>query len=302
LADSCKTINATVQALAEIHRYTPSPRIRLTYNPQPFTEEPPSAPEIKKVGWFAKLFRRMRERIEQENRKRRNDYDVAHAAWQRRKAWSQEQEQARKKFIEQDVFSNVGAMESWLEENLSEIEWARETIVSFDISADGKQISIDVDLPEIEQMPTKTASLPAKGYKISMKHLSGTQLQRQYMWHVHGIGFRIIGEAFSDLPTVAEVVLSAYSQRPNPATAEVQDEYPFNPLVGSSNLPPPTTESNGCPVHGLSQLKESHSGGRCVTVKVRGEEPEQRVRDTGSSRCIQRRPARWRSRDSRAAE
>jgi len=90
---------------------------------------------------------------------------------------------------------------------------------------------MDVDLPEIEDMPRRTAAVPARGYKVSVKDMSPTQVQRLYMRHVHGVGFRIIGEAFADLPRLNEIVLSAYSQRADPSTAQVRDEYLYSVRV-----------------------------------------------------------------------
>jgi len=41
----------------------------------------------------------------------------------------------------------------------------------------------------------------------------------------HGTVFRAIGEAFFVLPQLQEVVASAYSQRPDPATGNIRDDY-----------------------------------------------------------------------------
>jgi hypothetical protein len=171
------------------------------------------------------LFKSVRARREQENARRQANYGAALNEWQKRKAEHDAKELKRKQFIEEDILHDVSAMDAWLEENLGAIEWPRETIVSFDITADGERISLDVDLPEIEHMPTKTASLPARGYKVSLKPMSQTQLQQLYIRHIHAVAFRIIGEAFADLPKLREVTLSGYSQRPDAATARLNDEY-----------------------------------------------------------------------------
>jgi hypothetical protein len=55
-----------------------------------------------------------------------------------------------------------------------------------------------------------------------------TQIQKLYMRHVHGIGFRLAGEAFAASPVIEQVVLSAYSQRPNKATGQIGDEYLYS--------------------------------------------------------------------------
>jgi hypothetical protein len=74
-------------------------------------------------------------------------------------------------------------------------------------------------------MPHRIATVPQQGYRLSVKEMSPSQVHRLYMSHVHGIGFRIIGEIFSAQQDSREVVLSAYSQRSNPAIGTNQDEY-----------------------------------------------------------------------------
>ena len=80
-------------------------------------------------------------------------------------------------------------------------------------------------------MPHRTATVPQRGYRLSVKEMSPNQLLRLYMSHVHGIGFRLIGEIFSALQDSREVILSAYSQRNNPATGMIQDDYLYSVRV-----------------------------------------------------------------------
>ena len=122
-------------------------------------------------------------------------------------------------------------MEIVLEESLMDIIWPRETIVSAEIRDGGRLVMIDVDLPEIDELPEKTAKLPARGYKLSVKELTSTRRQQLYMRHVHGIGFRVLGEIFHVLPAVNEVVLSGYTQQSNKATGEIQDQYVYSVRV-----------------------------------------------------------------------
>ena len=137
----------------------------------------------------------------------------------------------RKRFVEDDIHKNTDAMESYLEEHLQAISWPRETSVAFDIEGNGEKVSLDVDLPEIEQMPTKTATAASRGYRVLIKNLTPAQVIQLYKNHVHGIGFRLIGETFAALPRCNEVVLSGYSQRPNPATGQIQNDYLYSVRV-----------------------------------------------------------------------
>lgn len=92
-------------------------------------------------------------------------------------------------------------------------------------------MALDVDLPEIEDMPRKMTALPERGYKLSFKELKGKALQELYAQHVHGIGFRIIGETFATLPTMEQVTLSAFTQRDVPATGQRADTYIYSVRV-----------------------------------------------------------------------
>src|SRR3546814_2228918 len=46
-----------------------------------------------------------------------------------------------------------------------------------------------------------------------------------------GIGFRIVGESFAALPSAQRVTLSGFSQRNDPATGQVRDDYLYSVSV-----------------------------------------------------------------------
>lgn len=227
----CDEINAQIEALGEIHVDTPNCNIKPQYQPQKFPESPPTKPVPKKTGLLGMLFKSKREKTERANQEIQRQFEKNLEKWRVAKHQFDETEERRKDVIERGIYSNVEMMESFLEENLQSIVWPRETILSTEILDNGKIVFVDVDLPELEDMPTKTASAPQRGYKLSVKEMSATQIRRLYMRHVHGIGFRIIGETFSALPNAQEVVLSAYSQRPDRATGHITDEYLYSVRV-----------------------------------------------------------------------
>lgn len=231
IQQKCNEINSQVEALGEIHVDTPRPNVKPQYQPQQFPDCPPTNPVPKKPGLMDIIFKSRRERVERENRARERQFEEDLEKWRAAKRQFDEAEERRKDVIERGIYSNVEMMENFLEESLQSIVWPRETILSTEILDNGKRVFVDVDLPELEDMPNKTASAPQRGYKLSIKEMSATQVQRLYMRHVHGIGFRIIGEAFSALPNAQEVVLSTYSQRPDRATGHVTDEYLYSVRV-----------------------------------------------------------------------
>lgn len=231
----CDEINSQIEALGEIHVDTPSPNVKPQYQLIEYSESSPKIPHLNKLGLMGTLFKSKREKIERENWEREHKYKEDLDKWREDKRLFEDAEAQRKHMIEHGIYSDVEVMEKYLEENLQSIIWPRETIVSTEILDNGRRVFIDVDLPEIEDIPSKTASAPQRGYKLSVKEMSATQKQRLYMRHVHGIGFRIIGEVFSALPNAQEVALSAYSQRPTRLTGHVTDEYLYSVRVDRSS-------------------------------------------------------------------
>jgi hypothetical protein len=66
---------------------------------------------------------------------------------------------------------DVQFMQTVLEESLLDIVWPRDTVVSFEVRNGGQTVALDVDLPEIEDLPRKVTTLPARGYKLNVKEL-----------------------------------------------------------------------------------------------------------------------------------
>ncbi len=65
-------------------------------------------------------------------------------------------------------------MEQYLEGMPAAIAWPRETQVPFEIEDNGAKVMVDVDLPEAEDMATKTATVPQRGLKLTVKELPTT--------------------------------------------------------------------------------------------------------------------------------
>lgn len=230
LQKKCDEINAQIESLGEIHVDTPSCNVAPQYHPQEFAEPAPTKPVPGRPGLMGMLFKSRRERVERENLQQERQFGEDCEAWQTARRCFEEAEERRKRMIEEDIYSSVDAMETFLEQNLQAIIWPRETMVSTEVVGDGKRVFVDVDLPELEDMPSQSAAVPQQGYRLSVKEMPAAQIQRLYMRHVHGIGFRMVGEVFGALPGVEEVVLSAYSRRPDRSTGH--NAYLYSVRVG----------------------------------------------------------------------
>lgn len=221
----CHEINEQVQSLGRLHYETPDSRVRPRFVATEFHEPQPVMDQPRVPGFLDKLFKSRGERIRIENQASADRYDNALAEWRRAKAKFAAEMAQRKVFIEALILQDVNAMEAFLEERLQGIAWPQETQVAIDIKDVGTRVLLDVGLPELEEMPTKLAAMPARGLKLSVKEQSATKVQRLYAEHIHGILFRLVGETFAALPKAETVVASGYSQRRDPTTAQLRDDY-----------------------------------------------------------------------------
>lgn len=231
IQEKCDEINAQVEALGELHLHTPSPSQPPAYQPRNFVDPHPVQPVPKAIGFFTKFFKSRVVKIETENAQSLATYKRLVKVWEASKEQFAAAERVKQELVSKAVSGVPEAMESFFGEVLMDIVWPRETLVSFEVRDVGTRMVFDVDLPEVEDMPTKTASVPQRGYKLSVKELGPTAVQKMYAKHIHSIGFRLLGEAFGMLPTIREVTLSGYSQRKDKATGQEKDEYLFSVVV-----------------------------------------------------------------------
>lgn len=227
----CDEINGQIEALGRLHHDTPDPKPPV-FVASAYSEPRPEPPQERVLGLWDRLLPGRRLKIEAQNRAAAARYHDDAAAWKMEKAKFDRQIAERKVFVETLIYEDLSAMEGFLEENLGEIVWPRETIVAFDILDAGKRVALDVDLPELEDMPSKLAAVPARGLKLSVKDLGATKVQKLYAEHVHGIVFRLVGEVFAALPMAREVVAAGYSQRRDPATARLNEDYLLSVRIG----------------------------------------------------------------------
>lgn len=227
----CAEINGQVSALGEIHLDTPGPTNRPCYQPAQYSIEAPRAPLPKVPGFIDGFFKSRRKLIEDQNAAAEVRHRRAVDEWAAEKVRFEQAEAQKLAFLEMAMGGNTDAMEEFFQNVLSDIVWPRETDVSFEVRESGRKLVFDVDLPEIEDMPTKTASVPQRGYRLSVKDMGQTAVQKLYAQHVHSIAFRLVGEAFGMLPTLQEVTLSGYTQRKDKATGHTVDHYLLSVVV-----------------------------------------------------------------------
>lgn len=234
LERACATINAETEALAKIHCQTPAPTELPRYVAKEFDDPEPQPPAPKAVGLLDWLLGK-RAQIEAANIEALRHHEVALTKWKSAKAAFDAREAENARVFDQRLQSDTDFMQQVLEQNLASLVWPRETIASFEITDHGRTAAIDIDLPEIEDIQRKTASVPDRGYKLTLKDVKGKNLQELYGQHVHGVGFRIAGEVFASLPTVQLLALSGYTQRSDPGTGHPTDTYVYSVRIARAS-------------------------------------------------------------------
>lgn len=220
LQTAANTINKDLDELMAIHHLTPS-KNKLSY-PE-FTIPYPQKPEYKSVNFFHRLLG-LATSIENENDKKKSLHNQAVTHWDIIKKENDEEEEHFNLSLQKANSGDLPAMEQVLSYVLSNLKWAKDTQVSFEFK-NQVTLALDVDLPNLDDMPKKAAELPSRGYKLLIKDRTETQLRKDFSRLIHAILFRITGEIFSALSALKKIVLSGYVQRKNPATGIPEDVY-----------------------------------------------------------------------------
>lgn len=259
LENQSDKINAEVNDILNIHLDTPKPVFSASYSRRPFAEVAPIKPEAPQVvkkpqrperkrRAFQRLFtpkkaaladrseqeayelelalwRESFEQSQAEFKIRLDEWNAAVTGWRERKAQHQSKEEELEKSFRTRMMTDVQLMGAVLEDVLSSIEWPRETLIDFDLGADGRLVALDVDLPEIEDIPARMSSVSSTGRRLLIKSKSKSALGSAYALHVHGILLRLCGVVFATLPVCKTVVISGYTQRLNASQGREIDTY-----------------------------------------------------------------------------
>lgn len=105
---------------------------------------------------------------------------------------------------------------------LSILEWPRETNIALEMR-DGRLL-LDVDLPEIEDMPSTQWIAHNPSASLMEKSLPGKAIAALYLGHVSSLILRLIGHSFTINGAIRSVAVSAYTQR-NGSSGRLTDEY-----------------------------------------------------------------------------
>jgi hypothetical protein len=225
LKSTSDRMNSDVDAIIDIHTTIPKPVSELCYECAAYDEPAPLAPVSLKPIWWLRWLRAHTDGVARRNEEMIRAHSSALASWTEHRDKFLAGEQQRKRFIEVEVYEHTSAREQWIDERLASIAWPSETQVSYELASDGGSIMLDVDLPEIEDMPSRTARPAERGLKLVFRPFGQRALENNYAQHVHGLMLRVVGEMYASLPMLQRVTAAGYTQRPNVATGRIEDIY-----------------------------------------------------------------------------
>ena len=127
--------------------------------------------------------------------------------------------------LEKILIGDNDYIESKIESIISEITLPIEFTIDYEYEK--QNLKINLDLPEIEHMPTEKASILLSG-KISIKNKTQKELKQEYSQCVTGIAFFLAGTFYNISPKIENVIISGYTQRLNKVNGKIEDQYIYS--------------------------------------------------------------------------
>lgn len=124
---------------------------------------------------------------------------------------------------ELDAAAAEAAIEQWLEGSEAPIEFE----IQAEVLPQKDAIMIDLDLPEIEDMPQEKLAELADG-TIKIKKKTKKEQYEDYKTCVFGLGEYVASHAFTAVPQAKKIVVSAYTQRRSEKTGEAMDVFIYS--------------------------------------------------------------------------
>ena len=107
--------------------------------------------------------------------------------------------------------------------------------VSYEYEQNKQLLKVDLDLPEIEDLPTSKATTLSSGM-VKLKEKTQKEIKEQYLICVTGLAFFFGSHLFNISTNIKNILLSAYTQRMNKKTGVINDEYVYSILFNREKI------------------------------------------------------------------
>ena len=123
----------------------------------------------------------------------------------------------------EDAQTVEAAMDAWLED----IELPVEFDVQYEYDEGTGTMMLDLDLPEIEDMPEEKVVELASG-AVRAKEKSQKEIREEYQLCVFGLAVFFASHVFLAGEGISDVLISGYTQRRDQRTGELEDHYIYS--------------------------------------------------------------------------
>ena len=114
-----------------------------------------------------------------------------------------------------------------IESILNEITLTVDFSVEFEYDKENSTLYIDLDLPEIEDLPNEKVNTLSTG-KISIKEKTQKEKKQEYATCVCGIAYYFAGLFYNVTSKINIIQISSYTQRTSKKSGKIEDEYIYS--------------------------------------------------------------------------
>ncbi len=162
--------------------------------------------------------------------KDRDDFEAREKASKRsEEIKKREEEEKLKKDLLEKRISPEDYINKSVEHLLKSITLPLEFSIDYEYDVNRGHFLVDLDLPEIENMPRRKISALSGG-KISIKDKTKKEVNDDYVKCVCGLAFFFAGSLFNISSDIKKILISAYTQRMSQKTGNKENEYVYSVL------------------------------------------------------------------------
>ncbi len=133
----------------------------------------------------------------------------------------------QKRELEGELADFGNSISSKLDKFLNDLMLPVEFSIDYQYYQENKILYVDLDLPEIEDMPQKKAIVSSSG-KLIIKPKTNKELKEDYARCVIGLGFYLAGNFFNMIQDIKNITISGYTQRLSKKSGNIEDEYIYS--------------------------------------------------------------------------
>lgn len=138
-----------------------------------------------------------------------------------------EEYESQKAFLKGFIDGKSEYVENNIDAFLTSIVLPVDFSVSYEYQENTGNLMVDLDLPEIEDLPKEKASTLASG-KIKVKEKTQKELKEEYINCTTGLAFFFASKFFNITIQIKKILISGYTQRLSKKTGNMEDQYVYS--------------------------------------------------------------------------